>query len=210
VPPEEIARATSVYAALEGLVTEHRLWALTVRCFDLVTTLRTTGCFALSRLSDDGVPAGCEGDVPSAVALLWLFLLTGDVSWMANPARVSIERGEIVLAHCTVPRKLVGEYDVRTHFESGLGVALAGDFAQGPVTLVRLGGARLEELWCCEGQLSVPERDESLCRTQVCVETDCGAVYKMLERPLGNHVVVLPGHREDLLLSSRELVLGKT
>jgi hypothetical protein len=33
----------------------------------------------------------------------------------------------MVLAHCTVPRTMVRAYDVRTHFESGLGVAVAGD-----------------------------------------------------------------------------------
>jgi L-fucose isomerase-like protein len=67
VSEAEVLKASGVYRVLESLVAEHRLWALTVRCFDLVSQQRTTGCLALSKLADDGVPAGCEGDVPAAV-----------------------------------------------------------------------------------------------------------------------------------------------
>ncbi|MBI5549156.1 MAG: fucose isomerase, partial [Deltaproteobacteria bacterium] len=207
VAPEEVLKATAVYRALEGLVAEHHLWALSVRCFDLVTGPRVSGCLALSRLCDEGIPAGCEGDVPSALALLWLHLLTGDLPWMANPARVSPARSEIVLAHCTVPRNAVRSSDLNTHFESGLGVAIQGELAPGPVTLVRLGGSRLEELWTCEGELVTAAREESLCRTQARIRTDPAALDALLERPLGNHVVLVPGHRERLLRASRRMIL---
>jgi len=207
VPDSAVTEASGVYRALEAIVTEHRLWALTVRCFDLVVNQKTTGCIALSRLADDGVPAGCEGDVPAAVALLWLHLLTGDVAWMANPARISPQRGEMVLAHCTVPRTMVRSYDVRTHFESGLGVAIAGEIAPGPVTLLRIGGEGLEKIWVAEGQLHQSPRIESLCRTQALVKTDPEALAQLLERPLGNHLVLIPGHRAKLLQASRELIL---
>ena len=52
--------ASAVWRVLVAIVAEHRLSALTVRCFDLVTGPRTTGCLALSRLADDGVPAGAK------------------------------------------------------------------------------------------------------------------------------------------------------
>lgn len=207
VAPAAVDEASGVYRALEALVAEHRLWALTVRCFDLVVNQKTTGCIALSRLADDGVPAGCEGDVPAAVALLWLHLLTGDVAWMANPARISPQRGEMLLAHCTVPRTMVRSYDVRTHFESGLGVALAGEIAPGPVTVLRLGGDELDRIWLAEGTLEKTPRLESLCRTQALVRTDPAALSQLLERPLGNHLVLIPGHRARLLQASRELIL---
>jgi len=203
-----VLKASGVYRVLESLVAEHRLWALTVRCFDLVSQQRTTGCLALSKLADDGVPAGCEGDVPAAVALLWLHLLTGDAAWMANPARISPQKGEMVLAHCTVPRTMVRAYDVRTHFESGLGVAVAGDLGPGPVTLVRLGGEELEQAWLAEGELVKAPLQEKLCRTQALVTADPAALGQLLERPLGNHLVMIPGRRARLLQASRELILG--
>lgn len=204
----EVLKASGVYRVLEAMVTEHRLWALTVRCFDLVTQQKTTGCLALSKLADDGIPAGCEGDVPAAVALLWLHLLTGDAAWMANPARISPQAGEMVLAHCTVPRTMVRGYDVRTHFESDLGVAVAGELGPGPVTLARIGGEGLEQIWLAEGELVKAPRQERLCRTQALVKAEPAVLAQLLERPLGNHLVMTPGHKARLLAASREMILG--
>ena len=50
---------------------------VTVRCFDLIGALEATACLALSSLNDEGVVAGCEGDVPSALAMLWVRRLLG-------------------------------------------------------------------------------------------------------------------------------------
>ena len=110
---------------LGELAREHRLDALTVRCFDLVLDHKTTGCFALAQLLDDGVIAGCEGDVVSTVGMLWARELLGSTPWMANPAQLDPERNTLWLAHCTVPRSLVASYGLRSHFESGLGVGIA-------------------------------------------------------------------------------------
>jgi hypothetical protein len=43
---ETIEGAIRIYHALRGLAEEHRLSALTVRCFDLIGPLRNTGCYA--------------------------------------------------------------------------------------------------------------------------------------------------------------------
>jgi len=202
----EVARATVVLHVLRDLAREHRLDALTLRCFDLVAHERTTGCLALSCLADEGIPAGCEGDVPSVVALLWLRLLTGEAGWMANPARLDPRSGEVLLAHCTVPRGMVAGYRLQPHFESGLGVALGGDLAPGPVTLLRIGGADLRELWLGEGELLRTVPQAGLCRTQARVRTDPELVRGLLERPLGNHVVLARGHRGALLRDSHRLL----
>ena len=52
-------------------MSERHLDACVVRCFDLVTDLRTTGCLALSWLLDQGVVAGCEGDIPATLTMVW-------------------------------------------------------------------------------------------------------------------------------------------
>lgn len=46
------------------------------------------GCYSLSRLLDEGVVAGCEGDVCSALGMLWGKTMTRQVPWMANVAQV--------------------------------------------------------------------------------------------------------------------------
>ena len=205
VTREAFARAVGVYRGLKALAASYRLTALTVRCFDLVTGDGTTGCLALSRLADEGITAGCEGDVPSAVMLRWLWHLTGKAGWMANPSDLDVRKGEILLAHCTVPLGLVGEHRLKTHFESGLGVGIDGTFAPGPVTLLRLGGADLERWWGAEGTLVEDLHAPDLCRTQVKVRISPPAAGELLDAPLGNHLVLVPGHVRALFREAFEL-----
>jgi len=210
VEPDEKAMnaAAGVFRSLESLIADLNLRAITVRCFDLLMRHGTTSCLALSLLADQGIPAGCEGDVPSVLALLWLQALTGEAAWMANPSRIHLERAELVLAHCTVPLSLTRAYTLRSHFESGQGVALGGELPPGPVTLVRIGGPRLEKRFLCEGELSPGGGDESLCRTQAVVRVPRESLEELLERPLGNHLVLVPGLHARSIRGSRRFVLG--
>ena len=202
---EAFARAVGVYRGLKALVDNYRLGAVTVRCFDLVTQDGTTGCLALARLADEGITAGCEGDVPSAILLRWLWHLTGKAGWMANPSDLDVRKGEILLAHCTVPLGLVGNHRLKSHFESGLGVGIDGTFAPGPVTLLRLGGANLERWWGAEGTLIEDLHLPDLCRTQVKVRISPPAAGELLDAPLGNHLVLVPGHVRALFREAFEL-----
>ena len=188
-----------VLGAMESIVERHRLDALSVRCFDLVLDHRTTGCVALARLNDRGVIAGCEGDLVSTVGMMWVRELLGEIPWMANPARLDPGRNTLWLAHCTVPLSLVRSYRLRSHFESGLGVAIQGTVDPQPVTLLRIGGRDLRELWLAEGRISASGSSEALCRTQVEIELGTGHVEDLLRRPLGNHLVMTPGHHADRL-----------
>ncbi|MDO8880647.1 MAG: hypothetical protein Q7W44_07610 [Coriobacteriia bacterium] len=203
----ELADVARVHVALEALVERHDLDALTVRCFDLVLDRQTTGCFALSALTDAGVIAGCEGDLVSTVGLLWTSLVTGEIPWMANPAELDEGANTLKLAHCTVPRGLVDRYRLRSHFESGLGVGIQGDIPLGPVTLVRIGGSMMDALWLAEGEITANGDAENLCRTQVDIALSRGHVSELLRAPLGNHIVLVRGHHADRLAEWWETML---
>lgn len=206
----DLKEAARVYGALLALASTHALDALTVRCFDLVLARRTTGCYALSRLTDAGVIAGCEGDVPSTLGMLWAQLLLDATPWMANPARVNVARNALVLAHCTVARRMVTRYALHSHFESGVGVGLQGSFAPGPVTLLRIGGADLRSLWLAEGMLIPSHQEENLCRTQAEIELlPAYDVGEWLHRPLGNHVVLVRGHYARVLRAWHETFIAR-
>lgn len=205
VTRDAFARTVGVYRGLKKLVEIHRLSAVTVRCFDLVVQDGTTGCLALSRLADEGITAGCEGDMPSVILLRWLWHLTGRAGWMANPSDLDVRKGEILLAHCTVPLGLVEGHQLKTHFESGLGIGIDGSFRVGPVTLLRLGGAGLERWWGAEGTLFESRHEDNLCRTQVKVRVPPAAVAELLHAPLGNHVVMVKGHVKSLFREAFEL-----
>jgi L-fucose isomerase-like protein len=195
---EELRGAVQIYAALRGLVDEHRLSACTVRCFDLVKRLENTGCYALSRLNDERIPAGCEGDLQSLVTLYVAFLLSGQTAFMGNIADVDPDAHAIGIAHCTCPLSMTSGYAIRSHFESGLGIGITGSIPSGPCTIFRLGGERLDQLFVREGTMAESAFREDLCRTQVRVTVD-GPIDGLLTAPLGNHHILLAGHHRETI-----------
>ena len=204
----DLLAAGRVHAMLRRVVEAGRLDAVAVRCFDLVLRQRTTGCLALAQLNDEGIIAGCEGDLVATVAMLWIQRMTGTISWMANPSRIDLDLGILNLAHCTVPRSVSGGYRLRSHFESGLGVGLQGTMSTGPVTLVRIGGARMERLRAIDGDLRRNTDHPDLCRTQVEVEVGRALLREMLAQPLGNHLVVVSGHHAVALRRWHEAMIA--
>ncbi len=204
---EEMRDVVRVHAALRRLVDAYDLDAVTVRCFDLVLNLETTGCFGLAELTDEGVIAGCEGDLVSTVGLLWAYKLLGELPWMANPAQLNEAENSMWLAHCTVPRRMVKHYRLRSHFESGLGVGIQGMLPTGPITLLRIGGTEMKQLWLAEGEIVETGEAENLCRTQARVELTRGHVTDLLHAPLGNHLVLVPGHHADRLQAWWEMLI---
>jgi L-fucose isomerase-like protein len=208
-PTEEDMRDVArVYTALRHLVDVYDLDAVTVRCFDLVLNLGTTGCFSLAELIDEGIIAGCEGDLISTVGLLWAYKLLDKIPWMANPAQIDEAANAMWLAHCTVPRRMVESYCLRSHFESGLGVGIQGMLPTGPVTLLRIGGTKMKQLWLAEGEIVETGEAENLCRTQANVELTHGHVADLLHAPLGNHLVLVPGHHADRLQTWWEMLIS--
>jgi len=208
VERQAVDDAMGVRSALLDVVDDSVLDAVTVRCFDLLGDPGTSGCLALASLNDDGIVAGCEGDVPSALAMLWVRALFDQPAWMANPATIDAAANELVLAHCTVAPSMVEGFALDTHFESGMGVGISGRFAHQPVTLIRLGGADLDECWIAEGDITATGDDADLCRTQVTVALSSGHVGDLLEHPLGNHLVLVQGHHEQRLRSWWRLVVA--
>ena len=208
VDREAVDNAMGVRAALADVIENDQLDAVTVRCFDLLGDPGTSGCLALASLNDDGIVAGCEGDVPSALAMLWVRHLLGQPTWMANPASIDVDRNELLLAHCTVAPSMVESFALDTHFESGMGVGISAKFSAQPVTLIRLGGADLDECWIAEGAIVATGDDADLCRTQVTIALSSGNVGDLLTHPLGNHVVLANGHHEQRLRAWWSMVVA--
>ncbi len=187
--------AWRVYELLQRLAIDEELDGLSVECFTLFLRHNTHGCFALSRLNDEGLIAGCEGDLVSTTAMLWLKHLLGETAWMANPVEIDPAAKELWLAHCTVPTSMVTRYAEATHFETGCGVAVAGDLENGPVTLVRIGGGNLDRLQVADAEIVATGRSPHRCRTQALIRcTDRSPLDDLLQQPLGNHLVLVRGH----------------
>lgn len=200
--------AGRVYAGLRRVVKDYEISAFSMACFELISQ-GFTACWALARLTDEGIPSGCEGDLPALLALWVGQILTGTPGFLANPAEVDKKKERVLLAHCTVPFSLTEDFVFRPHFESGLGLAVAGRIKPGLYTMVRFGGKTLEKAFIVEGKI-LPEHPgrEDLCRTQVWFKMPKGALEKLLAEPLGNHHVLIPGHHRRVLTLFHEALLA--
>ena len=198
-------KALEIYGALSRIVRKYSLQGLTLRCFDLLGTVGSTGCMALAILNAEGITATCEGDVPAMVTMAIASRIAGTPGFQVNLSRIR-EEG-FLFAHCTVPLNIVDNYCYDTHFESGIGVAVHGEFSKGPVTLFKV-GAGMDRFFVAEALLESNPYDKNLCRTQVVLRPDMPAPAEpatanlaayFLREPLGNHHVIIPGrHAADI------------
>ena len=198
--PEAISRysegALKIYGALKTIISRYNLSGITLRCFDLLDTLKNTGCLALAMLNAEGIPAGCEGDVPALITMTVGQSLTGTCGFQANPSRIDPETGELLLAHCTIPFNMVRKYSFNTHFESGIGIAVHGEMQEGDATIFKLSGD-LSRSFCCTADLLANRYENNLCRTQIVLKLKENAVSTckdyFLTNPIGNHHIVFNG-----------------
>lgn len=191
--PEDLIKAMRLYRAIKRIVEEERLSAVTLSCFRLIERTGTTGCLALALLNDEGIIAGCEGDLQSVFTMLAAKVLTGKTGFMANPSLINARINEVVLAHCTVGFRQTEQFIIRNHFETESGIGIQGILPTGDVTIVKCGSECLDEYYLTSGTLTENTNYINMCRTQVRIKLDSPADY-FLKNPLGNHHILLHGN----------------
>lgn len=184
--------AEAIYARLKEIIAKYKLDGITIRCFDLLKTVKNTGCIAVSKLNDEGIPASCESDIPTLLTMVACKRLTGEPGFMVNPARIQPD-GQMLLAHCTIPLKMTEKHEYTTHFESGIGVAIHGELAPGDYTLVKLAGD-MKRLLAVNVTLTHCQYEKNLCRTQVWIQTTPIVSQYFLTSPIANHHILIKGH----------------
>lgn len=201
---QRVDDAWRLYLALKEVVKRHGLSGFTIRCFDLLSSIRNTGCLALAQFNANGIIATCEGDIPAMLSMAISQSLTGVAGFQANPATINPETGEMLFAHCTIPFNMVERYELDTHFESSLGVGIRGFSKPGPVTVFKVSGD-LSRHFAQEGKLVKCQGEPQLCRTQqVIALDDKDATKYFLTHPIGNHHIIMAGSHKlalDELLS---------
>ena len=202
----ELEKALFVYGAFQRIVDRYNLCGVSVRCFDLLDTVHTTGCLGLSILNSLGVYGGCEGDMPTLLSMAILGSITGEPLFMCNPSRFDTKAGCATFAHCTVPTAMLKSFCLNTHFESGIGVAIQGKFETGDCTLFKCEGD-LSRYFVQEGTVLETPFSNMLCRTQIRVGLDDFSYF--LTNPINNHHVICRGKHKTEVESFFRLLTQK-
>ena len=184
-----MAGAELSYQRLKEIVARYNLNGLTLRCFDLLTTVKNTGCIALSHLNDEGIPASCEGDIPLLLTMILAKQKYGQIGFQVNPARIG-DDGKMLFAHCTIPLKMTTSHVFDTHFESGIGVGIHGELPLGKYRLMKL-STDLTQLVDEPVELVANQYEQNLCRTQVWLQATPKLAHQLLTQPLQNHHLLI-------------------
>ena len=191
----DMVEAAKAYLAIKKICQEERLDAMTIRCFDIVKTCSTTSCLALALLNDEGIVAGCEGDMQTLMSMLLAKRLCGEEAFMANPSNLTSETS--MLAHCTIPLAMCDDISIRSHFESGIGVAIQGTMPLTDYTIFKWGGPRLDRYFVTEAQAVEASYSNHFCRTQITLNVDLRPY--LLKHSIGNHHVIIKGRHADVI-----------
>ena len=192
----ELNYAKKVSVSLEKLIKKYNLKGLTIRCFDLLGSIHTTGCLGLALINKNGLVGTCEGDVPAMISMYLLNKITGQSGFQANPARIDSKTRQIVLAHCTIPLDMATQYSLTTHYESGIGVAIKGKLKESVITIFKLSNDLLH-YYVEEGKIIENLDEANLCRTQIKVQLP--DIRYFLTSPFGNHHIVVYGaHKQKI------------
>jgi len=194
----DMIKSLRIYQALKRIIKEQHLDALTLSCFKMLETISATGCLALALLNDEGIPAGCEGDLQAIFTMLVAQAITGQGSFMANPSIIHTKENELLISHCTIGLKQTRGYVLRSHFESGIGIGIQGIMPLGDVTIVKCGGKCLDQFYLSTGLLVENTNHPHMCRTQIRIQMNTPVDY-FLRNPLGNHHIIIEGNHQQVL-----------
>jgi L-fucose isomerase-like protein len=189
----DMLEAAKAYLAIKRICQEEHLDAMTIRCFDIVKACGTTSCLALALLNDEGIVAGCEGDMQTLMSMYLAKRLCDEVAFMANPSQLTDKT--TMLAHCTIPLTMCDETTIRSHFESSIGVAIQGLLPLEDYTLFKWGGSKLDRYFVTEAKAIETPYSNHFCRTQITLNVNLKPY--LLQHSIGNHHVIIRGQHAD-------------
>ena len=165
----------------------------------IIPKSKTTACYTLTTLNDDGYLAFCESDFVAIPGGVLLGNISGKPVFLCNPTYPL--DNVITVAHCTAPRKMDGKnFDpvrIVTHFESDYGAAPWVEAPTGTITTHIIPDFNSERWGGLKGKIAgVPFRP--ICRTQFDIQY--GVSDRLLaERMAGFHWLTCYGdYRKEL------------
>jgi L-fucose isomerase-like protein len=192
----DLTETAKVSELLENTIQKRELDAITVECFPMVKNDSVTACLPLAKFNNDGIPAGCEGDLTAIAGMMLCKELTGIIPWIANINKVTEE--VCMFSHCTIAPGLVTDFSIKTHFETGMGTAIQGSFKGDRITIFRFDNT-LSKAFIASSNITGRPKSNTACRTQIEVKLTRNEVKLLRQSPLGNHHLIFPGDCKKLL-----------
>jgi hypothetical protein len=200
---ESALKAVKVYFILKEMIERTKSDVLTISCYQtkLIDEIGTTPCYAIAKLNEEGIVAGCEADFDALINMLITSYVAGKPVFMGDP--VFNERvPKIINAHCLCPSKLGGydkegePYIATTHYESGKGLTYQTIMKKGQKITATLLSPDLSAMIIIRGIITNSNMNYPICRAQVEFEiSDPEGLWKECELhiPFIGHMINVYG-----------------
>ncbi len=151
VAPEEINKLAALYAAFVNASEKHNVDAFAVRCWPEFGDIYGIGvCAVLGLLTDNGIVAGCEGDVLGTVSMLMGEMLSGSKPFFCDLISFDENENTGIAWHCGAAAPSLCREDCEPELckhsimdgGGAKGVVCEFPLKPGPVTMLRLGERR--------------------------------------------------------------------
>jgi len=180
-----------------------------IRCFPIISKLGVTPCLVVSDLLDKDKIFVCEADLAIAVTMLFARKITGEMPFVANPVAID-EKNRMILAHCTAATKLfISEAKIVSHFETGLGYAVQGDFRENQVVTLLKIDPSFSKMFITRGRIVRGKKfSDEFCRNQLVVQLSRTPI-SFLTGEFAHHLAVIYGdHVEEVEFAAKLLGFG--
>lgn len=196
-----------IYLAIRNLIEKYNVDAITIDCLALPGEREYQPCLVFSILIDEGIPCGCEGDLPALFTLTMLMGISGKGGLMGNlnvnVTHMEIENNVITINHDIVPPSYACpgcKFRIRDFHGSGKGTTPYTVLLEdADVTLAGMSWD-MDNLWTTRGKVLWTRdgtEDTGACR--VCIGVKVKDAKKIVQEALGHHQVLVYGdYTEEL------------
>ena len=194
---KNVRHYAKIYLGLKKMLRKYGVNALTVECPGLKDA-EYVPCLAFSHLIDEGIPSGCEGDIPSLLAMALAMGVSGEPAIMGNlnenVMHRDLDRDTVVINHDVVTKSfrcLRCPYYIRDFHASQKGATPYTNLPAGlKVTLTGMHW-NLNKIWATEGEVVWTE-DTTHCRISIGVKVR--NAIEVSRNAFGHHTVLVKSH----------------
>jgi L-fucose isomerase-like protein len=206
--PAQVDGTLSAYLAMKETVRQDQLQGLAVRCWpEFFEEMKCSVCGAVSMMTNEMVPTGCEADINGTITDLILQLASGGTAFSTDVVVSDAQQDATVVWHCgQAPLAMAdpGEKPRATvHSNRKLALLMEFTLKPGPVTVARLSRAT-GELRLVLGRGTILKGEKSFSGTSGLLrfERPAGQVLDtILSEGLEHHLSLTYGDHFDVLES---------
>lgn len=211
-PEQDTAKSEKMYHVFKELIQKYEADAFTVNCLYSVvhTGCKTSSCYSLSKLNDEGIVSTCEADITTMMNMIIVTYASGGPAFMLNPYLFP-EDNILYASHCTSPRKhsfesdIMDDVNIYPYFEiPELPCGLQIMKESGPVTVTGLSHDKMDEMIIIKGRI-IRNTAFPSCRTQIELEIT-GDIKDVAEQYQGRHWALVYGDQSEKIRCANRML----